>query len=100
MCIRDRFHPAQVGFRAETSTETAIMRTSQLRGMGMTYTAILDLRKAYDMVPRDKLMRIVEERLPAQLAKQVAYLLQPMRIRSRDMVDDRYGHMLITKEVP
>ena len=38
---------------------------------------ILDLKGAYDTVPRDKLIKIIERRLPGNLAKMIGYMLQP-----------------------
>ncbi|PXF39484.1 hypothetical protein BWQ96_10831 [Gracilariopsis chorda] len=49
---------------------------------GMPFTAVLDLKKAYDTVPRDKLMQIVEQKLPKHIANMIAYLLQPTILRT------------------
>lgn len=73
-------HPSQVGFRQGLGTENAIIRSTRLRRLGMQYTAVLDLKKAYDSVPRDRLMNIVRQRLSQNHANMIAYLLQPMEL--------------------
>lgn len=44
------FHPAQLGFRENVGTDTAITRITNLNSMGIENTSILDLKKAYDTV--------------------------------------------------
>ncbi|KAI0562920.1 Endonuclease-reverse transcriptase [Gracilaria domingensis] len=78
------FHPAQLGFRPNVGIENAILRTTKMQHMGMRFTAVLDLRKAYDSVPRDKLMQLVNERLPKDIARMIAYILQPTILRDRE----------------
>lgn len=44
-------------------------------------TALLDLRKAYDLVPRDILQEMLQARLPSGLSIMLRPLLSPMRLR-------------------
>ena len=74
------FHPTQLGFRDHTGTETAIVRHAYNHHDGYRYTAVLDLKSAYDSVPRDILMRRVRRRLHPSTADMIALELQPMTI--------------------
>ena len=74
------FHPTQLGFREHTGTETAIVRHAHNYLQGLKYTAVLDLKSAYDRVPREILMARVREKLPKQTADMIALELQPMTI--------------------
>ena len=78
-----QFHETQLGFRPGTGTETAIIRHSYNHIEGYNYTAVLDLRKAYDKVPRDLLMARVDEKLPSSLANMIALELQKMSITTK-----------------
>lgn len=72
------FHRAQLGFRKGAGTEQAILRNSLLHSKGFAHTAVLDLRKAYDKVPKDRLMQRVKTTLSANLAAMIACSLQPV----------------------
>ena len=78
-----KFHTAQLGFREHTGTETAVVRHAAASEDGLIYTAVLDLKSAYPSVPRDKLMKIVRERLPKETASMIALELQPMAITTK-----------------
>ena len=75
-----RFHCTQLGFREHTGTETAIVRHAYNLNQGFKYTAVLDLKSAYDLVPRDLLMHRARDRLPKFTADMLALELQPMQI--------------------
>lgn len=45
--------------------------------------ALLDLKKAYDLVPKAKLQKLIEHRLPVGLSKQLYALLWPMFIQTK-----------------
>ena len=74
------FHLTQLGFRERTGTETAILRHAASTADGFKYTAILDLKSAYDSVPREKLMQKVRHKLSSHTASMIALELQPMTI--------------------
>ena len=78
-----KFHAAQLGFREEAGTETAVVRHVAASADGLLYTAVLDLKSAYPSVPRDKLMKIVRERLPKKTSAMIALELQPMSITTK-----------------
>lgn len=94
------FHPAQLGFRKGVSSGTAVMRCTYLAEEGYEHTAILDLKKAYDTVPRDRLMKIVERVLPNNLARMIAYILQPMAISMTRNKPASREHLTIRIGVP
>ena len=77
------FHPTQLGFRPHTGTETAIVRHAANAQDGFVYTAVLDLKSAYDSVPRDLLMKRVRGKLPSTTADMIALELQPMCITTK-----------------
>ena len=72
-----RFNDLQLGFQPGKSTELGIVRVTEAIRQGKKYVAILDLKAAYDTVPRDKLIKIIQQRLPGNLAKMIGYMLQP-----------------------
>ena len=78
-----KFHTAQLGFREQAGTETAVVRHAAGTADGLLYTAVLDLKSAYPSVPRDKLMSIVRTRLPKETAAMIALELQPMAITTK-----------------
>ena len=93
-----QFHPTQLGFREHTGTETAIVRHAHNYGEGLKYTAVLDLKSAYDLVPRVILMERVREKLPKATAAMIALELQPMTIVTKG--DPTYTSAQISVGVP
>lgn len=73
----------QWGHRSKSGTECAVMFAIHQLRHGLPCAALLDLRKAYDMVPRRKLMRLIEHRLPLNLARTFSALLWPMKLRTK-----------------
>lgn len=71
-----RFHPYQLGFQQQGGTENAIVR-HMFHAPSMSYTAVLQLKAAYDLVPRDKLMHCLYTRIPIPLCNMIA--LTPQR---------------------
>lgn len=91
MAIREKytFNPLQLGFQPGTSTESAIVRHLDA-AKNMPVTAILDLRAAYDSVPRKLMWEIIEERLDPNLAKMGAMALQPLEGKTKhDQTDQK-----------
>ena len=89
------FHPTQLGFREHTGTETAIVRHAYNYTQGLKYTAVLDLKSAYDRVPRDILMARVRQKLPRQTADMIALELQPMTIVTKGDPTGTSAHVSI-----
>lgn len=77
------FSPVQLGFEPTTSTETAMLRHID-ECKKFQYTAILDLQAAYDSVPRDLLMEVVQGRINPNITKMVAMALQPLNIKTKN----------------
>ena len=75
-----RNHWTQLGFQEHTGTETAIIRHVSNSAEGLKFSAVLDLKSAYNIVPRDKLMETVRKKLPERTAAMIALLLQPENI--------------------
>lgn len=57
------FSENQLGFQQGTGPETAIMR-HVYNAKSMNITAFLDLKQAYDLVPRDLLYRVAKAKMP------------------------------------
>ena len=92
-----KFHEAQLGFQLGTGTETAIVRWGANLTKRLTHTAVLDLKAAYDTVPRDKLMTRVKRHLDPDLTDMVALSLQPNTIVTKG---DRTGYKgMVTRGV-
>lgn len=84
MEIRKKYklNEAQLGFQENTSTENAIVR--HIRSCtDMSHMAVLDLKSAYDTVPRHKLMLCLKEPLPSNICHMIALTLQPMNIETK-----------------
>lgn len=71
------FHYHQWGFRKQTGTEHAIAHLKSQRQKGLTYIAVLDLKSAYDRASRQKLLNILQERLPLELVGMCTAILAP-----------------------
>ena len=71
-----KFHSSQYGFQRVIGTEAAILRATDLIDKEFEYCAILDLKSAYDKVPRDKLAELLRDRLPPNLVRQILTFLQ------------------------
>lgn len=83
------FDEAQLGFQEGTGTETAVVRHVAAGGH-MNYCAVLDLKGAYDQVPRQTLMSELSRRLPASLAAMISYTLQPATVSTKG---DKTGYV-------
>ena len=71
------FNDLQLGFQPGKSTELGIIRVTEAIRQRKQYVAILHLKAAYDRVPRYKLIKIIEQRLPGNLEKMIGYMIQP-----------------------
>jgi hypothetical protein len=70
-------HPAQFGFRRNLGVEQALLRLQRAYAEGPTLTVLLDLRRAYDSVPRAVLLDLVSTRTDAPMAAMIGVLLAP-----------------------
>ena len=77
------FHRFQVGFRSRMGTETAILRAEDSLKSGFKYVACLDLKAAYDSVPRRKLQRRLRRVLSKNLFEMVCHTLNPTTISTQ-----------------
>lgn len=77
------FHPNQWGFQKRMGTEQAIIHTQHMISQGQHTVAVLDLKKAYDTVPRTKLIDICENRLGSSITDMIRPLLAPMPVRTK-----------------
>lgn len=76
------FADVQLRSQEETGCETAITghtKTTQSN----PYTAILDLNAAYDSDLRDKLLALIDERLPKELANMLPNTLLPIEVYTK-----------------
>lgn len=67
-------------FRRGSNTECAIAYAVNQRRRLIPRTALLDLRKAYDLVPRHILQQMLDARLPSNLSTMLRPLLAPMTL--------------------
>lgn len=92
-----KFKEQQLGFQEGVGTGTAI-----IRHIGncetMEATAILDLKSAYDSVPRKKLWAVLKRKLKMEVVDMVSLALQPEIIRTQG--DELGNTAVVAKGVP
>jgi hypothetical protein len=81
-CLRAEysFHLMQAGFRPKIGTDVALLRTVHRVRTTRPWVAVLDLKSAYDRVPRDRLLSLARQRLSPSLAAMTSLMLQPTKI--------------------
>ena len=67
----------------------AIVQTIATMKGGNTWAAVLDLKAAYDSVPRDKLIHMCDKKLPPNMVAMITHLLQPLTVTKRKL----YGYL-------
>lgn len=70
-------------FQEGTSTECAIAYAVNKMRQNLPFAALLDLKKAYDCVPRARLQQMLDKRLPSLLSTMLRPLLWPMTIKTK-----------------
>lgn len=75
------FSDCQLGFRTGTNTETAIVG-HMANCKHLRWTAVLDLKSAYDSVPRKVLMEVAARRLESDVLSAIRFALQPVHIKT------------------
>jgi len=68
------FHPTQCGFRSHSGCEQAILRY-MWNTRQANYVAILDLKGAYGSIPRHRLLELIDQRIPPNLAAMITAFL-------------------------
>lgn len=91
------FDDMQLGFQPETGTETAIVR-HVANGVHLKMSAVLDLKGAYDSVPRDRMMEACRKKLPRNVVAKISHTLQPDTIITKG--DDTGFEGKVTRGVP
>lgn len=76
-------HAFQWGYRPGTSTEAAICFAVGRMRTGLPHAVLLDIKKAFDCVPRQFLQKLLDKRLPAGLSAALRPLLWPMLLRTK-----------------
>lgn len=89
-----QFHHNQWGFQANVGTDLAILHTSAMVQQGLNNIAVLDLKSAYDTVPRGKLAAICNQRLGSSLTAMILPLLSPMTVRTKGQQATEEGAVL------
>lgn len=77
-----KINEQQLGFRTGTGTETAIVRHIHC-ARTMKITAVLDLKSAYDSVPKENLYKTVEASQNDQVMSMILFALQPVTLTTR-----------------
>lgn len=85
------FQTYQIGFRSKMGTENAILRATDAIDSGYKYVACLDLKGAYDAVPRLQLMRRLRRVLSHNLCNMISHTLQPTSVTTRGSVSNVRG---------
>lgn len=85
MCINKctTFYNTQIGFTKDMNTTTGIIRTTQHFQQKRGHVAILDLKNAYNQVPRDKLTSIIYKRVNTNMANMIMLCLQPLELETQ-----------------
>lgn len=78
----------QWGHRRGSGTEVAIIFAINKLRINLPLAVFLDLKKAFDLVPRIALQKMVDAALPSNLAKNVRALLWPMLLRAKGQTSD------------
>lgn len=73
-----KFSEWQLGFQAGVGTENAIIRHIG-NAEAMDISAVLDLRSAYDSVPREHLYKVAESSLERRTMNMIGFCLQPVK---------------------
>ncbi len=89
---------SQWGFQKGSNTECAIAFVTNKIRRTLPKAAFLDLRKAYDTVPRHVLLRILHNKLPSHLVRMVTPLLTPTKAFIEGSTPTSF--VLITTGVP
>ena len=72
----------QLGFQRKLGTEMEIVQTIATIKRGNTWAAVLDLKAAYDSVPRDKLIHMCAKNLPSNMVAMITHLVQPLTVKT------------------
>lgn len=91
-------HAHQWGFRRGLNVENELAFANNKLRDSFPLAAVLDLRKAFDLVPRHILARLLGRRVPVSLARMLQALLSPMSMRTRDW--KKWATILTTIGVP
>ena len=75
-------HQLQWGFQRGSNTECAIAYAANKIRSGHNKVALLDMKKAYDKVPRDILMDMIAKTVSSSMCEQLRPLLYPMRLQT------------------
>lgn len=81
MRFKYSFHRYQLGFRHGHGTELAVLRCRRSIESDDRFSAILDLKAAYDRVSRDRMITILEYFIPEDLSSQIRYFLTPITVQ-------------------
>lgn len=82
------FRDSQLGFRHGTGTETALVRHIS-NSRQLKETAVLDLKGAYDSVPRNRLCQTLKNRVDHNTLNMINLTLQTVNIKTQG---DESGH--------
>ncbi len=72
-------HEFQLGFQKGKTTGTAILRETELQRNGHRSSAVLDLKAAYDTVPRKYLQHRMRKKLTKNVSTMCEAFLAPFR---------------------
>lgn len=82
--------PHQWGFQLGSTTDCAIAFAVNNMRCPLRHAALLDIRKAYDTLPRNILQSLVDRHIPSPLSSMIRVLLAPVALRTKDQVSERW----------
>lgn len=89
------FHCQQFGFTPGLGTEDASLSAASIIRNGHKHVGILDLKGAYDRVRRDRLLQLLNDRLPATLAAMIQNLLVATTVSSSNQTTDTTAEITV-----
>ena len=72
----------QLGYQRKLGTEMAIVQAIATIKGGNAWAAVVDLKAAYDSVPRDKLFHMCAKKFPPNMVAKITNLVQPLTVKT------------------
>lgn len=90
-----QFHARQFGFLARSNTETAMALAARFLKNRFRFGAVLDLKSAYDMLPRDRLLAFCRTYLAPELCDMIKCLEHCLSVHTKGQNGLKVAHLTI-----